>query len=99
MGKIRVDDGVERETLAIGDRLMIVEFSFRKGAGVPWHSHVHEQSSYIVKGKLKLFVAEDELILSPGMSAIVPSNARHKAVALEDTVDINAFAPVREDYL
>jgi quercetin dioxygenase-like cupin family protein len=99
MVKIRVSEGVERETLAIGDRLMIVEFSFRRGSDVPWHSHVHEQSSYIVKGRLKLFIEEDELILTPGMSAIVPSNARHKAVAVEDTVDINAFAPVREDYL
>jgi hypothetical protein len=45
MMKIRVADGIERETLAIGDRLMIVEFSFRKGADVPWHSHVHEQSN------------------------------------------------------
>jgi quercetin dioxygenase-like cupin family protein len=44
-------------------------------------------------------VAEEELVLTPGMSAIVPSNANHKAIALEDTVDINAFTPVREDYL
>jgi quercetin dioxygenase-like cupin family protein len=52
-----------------------------------------------VKGRLKLYVEEDELILTPGMSVIVPSNASHRAVAMEDTVDINAFTPVREDYL
>lgn len=99
MTRTIVMEGVERETLATGQNLMIVEFTFRKGSEVPWHSHNHEQSSYILKGKLKLFIDEQEIILSQGMSAIVPPNVKHKAMALEDTIDINAFTPVREDYL
>ncbi|MGD0152922.1 MAG: cupin domain-containing protein [Thermacetogeniaceae bacterium] len=99
MSKVTVADGVERETLAGGEQLMIVRFTFEKDAGVPWHAHIHEQSSYIVAGKLKLFVEDEEILLTPGMSAIVPANARHRAVALAGTVDVNAFTPVREDYL
>ena len=34
IGKVRVAEGVERETLAVGDKLMIVEFSFRREAEV-----------------------------------------------------------------
>jgi quercetin dioxygenase-like cupin family protein len=99
MSKVIVMEGVVRETLAVGKDLMIVEFTFAKGAEVPWHTHVHEQSSYIVKGCLKLMVDEKEIILTKGMSAIVPPNAKHKAIALEDTIDLNSFTPIREDYL
>jgi quercetin dioxygenase-like cupin family protein len=101
MGKVLVVDGVERETLAVGKKLMVVRFFFKKGAEVPWHTHIHEQSSYIEKGKLKILIDDDskETILSKGMSAIVPPNVKHKAIALEDSIDVNAFTPVRKDYL
>ncbi|MCL1919037.1 MAG: cupin domain-containing protein [Peptococcaceae bacterium] len=101
MSKIVVVDGVERETLATGKNLMIVQFTFRKGAEVPWHTHEHEQSSYIVQGRLKLLLRDtsSEMILTPGKSAIIPPHVQHKAIALEDTIDVNAFTPIREDYL
>ncbi|MCL2337307.1 MAG: cupin domain-containing protein [Firmicutes bacterium] len=103
MAKVVLADGVERETLAIGENLMIVRFTFRKDTEVPWHTHLHEQSSYIVQGRLKLLLQRDqgeqEIILTQGMSAIIPPNVQHKAIAMEDTVDVNAFTPIREDYL
>jgi quercetin dioxygenase-like cupin family protein len=98
MGKLQVMEGVERETLATGTNLMIVRFTFNKGAEVPFHTHLHEQSSYILKGSLKLIIENNEVILTEGMAGIVPPNVMHKAVALEDTVDINSFTPIREDY-
>ena len=97
--KMLVMEGIEREILSIGTNLMIVRFTFKKGAEVPWHTHINEQSSYILKGRLKLFIGDDELILSEGMSAIVPPNIKHKAIALEDTIDVNAFTPTRKDFL
>jgi len=99
MERVKVSAGVEREILAIGEQLMLVEFSFEQGGEIDWHSHVHEQAGYVAKGKLRLLVAEQEFILTEGMSSVVPSNVRHKAIALEDTVYINAFSPIREDYL
>lgn len=99
MSKVLVQEGVERETLSIGTNLMVVKFTFKKGADVPWHTHPHEQSSYIESGCLKLFVEEEEIILTKGMSAVISPNVKHKAKALEDTVDINSFTPIREDYL
>lgn len=98
MKKILVMKGVEREILSIGTNLMIVRFTFKKGAEVPFHTHEHEQSSYIQKGCLKILIEDQETILMEGMSAIVPPNAKHKAIALQDTIDINSFTPVREDY-
>ncbi|MBS4007389.1 MAG: cupin domain-containing protein [Clostridium sp.] len=99
MKKVLVMEGVERETLSVGKNLMVVRITFKKGAEVPFHTHEHEQSSYIQSGCLKLLIDEEEIVLTEGMSAIVPPNAKHKAIALKDTVDINSFTPVREDYL
>lgn len=99
MVRVTVLEGVERETLSVGANLMVVKFSFKKGAEVPFHTHKHEQSSYIQKGCLKLIINDEEMILTEGMSLIVPSGVKHKAIALEDTIDINSFTPIREDYL
>lgn len=99
MYRVKVAEGVERDILAIGEKLMLVEFSFDQGGVIDWHSHVHEQAGYVAKGKLMLLVGDREFILTEGMSSIVPSTVRHKAIALEDTIYINAFAPIREDYL
>jgi len=99
MERVKVSLGVEREILAIGEQLMLVEFAFEQGGVIDWHIHVHEQAGYVSKGKLRLLVADQEFILTEGMSSVVPSNVRHKAIALEDTVYINAFSPIREDYL
>jgi hypothetical protein len=30
---------------------------------------------------------------------VIPSNVPHRAVALEDTVDIDIFSPIRKDWL
>jgi len=30
---------------------------------------------------------------------VIPSNMEHSAVALEDTLDLDIFSPVREDWL
>lgn len=96
---VSVSDGVTRETIAHGKMLMVVRFTFRAGASVPPHRHMHEQSSYIVEGRLRYHVEGEDIVLGPGDSLVVPANAEHYAVALEDTIDVNSFTPVREDYL
>ncbi len=97
--KVPVAVGITRETLAHGTSLMVVRFTFNKGAAVPPHRHPHEQSSYIVQGSLRYNIEGRELILRAGESCVVPADAEHSAVALEETIDINSFTPLREDYL
>jgi len=96
---VKVAPGINRETLAVGEKIMLVKFYFKKGSEIPLHSHPHEQSSYIVQGKLMYCIDGEEYILEKGESLIIPAGAEHQAVALEDTIDVNTFAPVREDYL
>lgn len=99
MPAIQVFPGLTREVLAAGQNLMIVKFAFEKGIRVPVHRHIHEQSSYVVKGRLQYTIEGKEIVLEAGQSLIVPPNTDHSAVALEETVDINSFTPIREDYL
>jgi len=97
--KVKVLDGVYRETLATGPGLMVVRFSFAAGAGVPPHRHPHEQSSYILKGRLRYRVGGRTTVLAEGDALVIPPDVEHEATALEETVDLNSFTPVREDYL
>ncbi|MBS0625136.1 MAG: cupin domain-containing protein [Verrucomicrobia bacterium] len=82
-----------------GQNGMLVHFDLKKGAIIPDHHHVSEQITYIVKGKVRVFVEEQEFIVSAGDVLVIPPNAVHRFEALEDTIDIDIFAPVRQDWI
>ncbi len=37
--------------------------------------------------------------ISKGEVLVIPSNVEHSAIALEDTIDMDIFSPIREDWL
>lgn len=91
--------GVRMKTLTHGERTLFTEFRFDKGAVVPVHTHVHEQTGYVVKGTMRFTVAGEVILAKAGDSWNLPSNAPHGAEALEESVLVEVFSPVREDYL
>lgn len=83
-----------------GERAMLARIILRKDAVVPEHSHENEQISYIVEGALRFTFGDGRVItVSAGQVLVIPSNLRHSAVALEDTVDLDIFAPPRADWI
>ncbi len=72
--------------------------SIDKGAIMPLHSHVHEQTSQVISGELEMTIDGKTEILKPGSIIIIPSNALHSARAITDCTVIDTFCPVREDY-
>ena len=92
-------DGVRMKTLTHGERTLFSEFRFVKGAIVPVHSHVQEQTGYVVSGSLKFTIDGQITIAAPGDSWNIASGMPHGAEALEDSVVVEVFSPVREDYL
>ncbi len=90
--------GIVRRTLAYGDRGMLVETTLTKGAEMPEHKHPHEQTTYVLRGKLELVIGGEPVILTPGDSVLVPGNVPHSGIAHEETVVLDTFAPPREDY-
>src|SRR5437764_14861770 len=94
------------ETLArkliTGDRMMLAHVYLKKGAIVPRHSHENEQVTYILSGALRFWIGEDErevIDVREGEVLHIPSHVRHKAEALEDTLDVDIFRPPRRDWL
>jgi quercetin dioxygenase-like cupin family protein len=69
-----------------------------RGAVVPWHTHPHEQIGYLVRGRLRFQIGDEEQELSEGDSWLVPSNVPHFVTALEDSIAIDIFSPPREEY-
>jgi quercetin dioxygenase-like cupin family protein len=91
--------GIWIKTQVYGEKSLLSEFHMKKGSRLPDHSHPHEQTGYLVSGKMRLTVEGETLEAAPGDSWCVPGNARHHAEMLEDTVAIEVFSPVREEYL
>lgn len=90
--------GVLRRTLNAGEHTMLCEITLVRGAVVPWHTHPHEQIGYLVRGRLRFQIGDEEQELAEGDSWLVPSNVPHLVTALEDSIAIDIFSPPREEY-
>ncbi len=91
--------GIRMKTLCYGARTLMTEFLLERASVLPLHSHPHEQIGYLVKGHIRLRVGEKEHDVKVGDSWCVPSGVEHGAQSLEDSIAVEVFSPVREDYL
>jgi unsaturated pyranuronate lyase len=82
-----------------GENATISQLVLKKGATVPRHAHINEQYSWILSGALKFVFDDREILLGEGEVLLIPANVAHSAVALEDTVDVDIFAPRRDDWI
>ena len=98
-GYVSALDGIERKTLVHGDKTLMTEFRLRQGALLPRHAHPHEQTGYLVTGRIRVLIGTEEYEASAGDSWCIPSGVEHGAQILEDSVAIEVFSPVRDDYL
>src|SRR5437764_3237499 len=103
-------DQIPRETvspmldrrLITGDRMMLAHVYLKKGCVVPKHQHENEQLTYILEGALHFWIGEDEaqeVVVRAGEVLHIPPMVWHKAVALEDTLDVDVFDPPRQDWI
>lgn len=101
MPKEKVTDSISRR-LVTGERMMLAHVYLAKGAVVPKHSHENEQLTYILEGALRFWIGDDEseeIVVAAGEVLHIPSNVPHRALALEDTLDVDVFSPPRQDWL
>jgi len=96
---IQVLDKIERKTLVHGEKTLMSEFQLQQGAILPRHTHPHEQTGYLVSGRMELTIGDQSSTLEPGDSWCIAGGVEHNAIALEDSLALEVFAPVREDYL
>ena len=101
MPKEKVSDVLDRR-LITGEQVMLTHVYLKKGAIVPQHNHHNEQMTYILEGAIRFWIGDDEsqvIDVRAGEVLHIPSMVKHKAEALEDTVDVDVFSPPRQDWL
>jgi len=92
-------DGIKQKTLVHGDKTLMVEFRLQPHTTLPLHSHPHEQTGYLVTGHMELTIGEAVYDVKPGDNWCIPGGTLHCAKRIEESVAIEVFSPVREDYL
>ena len=93
-----MSDVISRKIIT-GEKAMVAQVFLKKDAVVPEHHHESEQITYILEGALKFELEGREVVVRKGEVLTIPSNVPHRAVALEDTVDLDIFSPIRTDWL
>jgi quercetin dioxygenase-like cupin family protein len=91
--------GIQMKTICYGKRTLMTEFILEQGSTLPVHSHPYEQTGYLVKGRIRLKIGPDEHDAKSGDSWCIPMDVEHGAQILEDSIAVEVFSPVRQDYL
>ena len=97
-GYIKALEGVERKTLLYGESMLMTDFKLSGGYVLPVHSHPQEQTGYLVSGHIVLSIENEEYDMLPGDAWTVKGGLKHGAKIIDDSVAIEVFSPVREDY-
>lgn len=98
MPKEVLSETIARKIIS-GEKAMVAQVFLAKGAIVPEHHHESEQITYILEGSLQFRIEGQDIVVGKGQVLRIPSHVPHAAVALEDTLDLDIFAPIREDWL
>ena len=64
------------------------------------HSHPFEQIVYIVSGRARFHVGDEEMEAGPGSLIRIPPDVLHYAEPIGDepVFNLDVFAPIRDDY-
>ena len=82
-----------------GENVTVARIRLQKGAIVPLHQHVSEQISMLERGRARFVICGEERIVQAGETVTIPPNAPHLVEALEDSLAVDVFSPVREDWI
>lgn len=92
--------------LIYSEKMMLAHVYLKKGAIVPAHDHLNEQFTYVLSGTLRFWLGEHAdapgdtfTDVGAGDVLVIPSHVRHRAEALEDTLDVDIFNPPRQDWI
>lgn len=92
-------DGIKMSNTVHGEKTLMARFKLEKGCVIPDHSHPHEQTGLLLSGCMVFTVDGTENEVMPGDSWCIGSDVPHSTRAVEDSVAVKVFSPVREDYL
>jgi quercetin dioxygenase-like cupin family protein len=95
---LRVWNGVSGRVLG-GERVTMAVVELEPSAVVPEHNHEHEQIGVCVSGSVTYRVGDEERVLSPGNTWLIPGGVPHEVhTGPEGAVVVETWAPRREDW-
>ena len=81
------------------ERMTTARIHLKKGGVVPRHSHENEQITHVMLGELLFEFDDRRLTARAGDLVEISSNEPHRVVAVEDSVAVDVFQPVRQDWI
>jgi len=97
----RLGERLERRYVS-GEHLTLAQFFLARGCMVPTHAHANEQFAHVLSGCLRFRSGpegRDVVDVRGGEVLMIPPGLPHSAEALEDSVVMDAFSPVRSDWI
>ena len=94
----QINDAIARRFIT-GDSVTVGRFELKQGGIVPPHSHANEQVSIVLSGLLLFKIDGVETLVKAGEVMQIPGNAVHEVEVIEDTLVLDVFSPVRQDWI
>ncbi len=91
-----------RRQIITGELMTVARIYLKDGFLVPMHSHHNEQITQVISGVLKFRLGKDggEVIdVGPDQVIVIPANLPHEARVIGDVVEMDMWAPRRDDWL
>lgn len=82
-----------------GERMTVARLDLKRTAGTLTHTHEAEELLCVLTGALKVTVEGDETILREGELIQTRGGVPHAIEAIEDTVVLAVFSPIRQDWI
>lgn len=93
-----VTDRITRKFI-VGTNAMTCWFRFKDTMTMKPHRHPNEQISMIQRGRFRFRVGGQEREVGAGDVVLIPGNVEHGYDVLEpDSVDLEIYSPLREDF-
>ena len=93
------EPGLTRRIGAYNEKLFLAEHRMESGWVGASHSHPHDQIAYVVSGHLRITAGGRTFEVRAGDSFVIRGGIEHQASALEPSLVIDVFTPLRKDYL
>jgi quercetin dioxygenase-like cupin family protein len=94
----KVNDLLSRQYL-YGTNSTFVKWTAKKGAVVALTHHINEQITWITEGLAEVYSQGRRYLMKAGDIMIIPPNVPHEFRFLADSIDIDIFAPGRQDWI
>ncbi|MBU2628886.1 MAG: cupin domain-containing protein, partial [Proteobacteria bacterium] len=69
--------GIKMKTLVYGEKSLLTRFHLEKDSLLPRHSHPHEQTGFMVSGKMKLYIGKEVFLVEPGDTWSIKGDIEH----------------------